>query len=110
MHHLTYTIVIALAVTGTLQAQTHPRPPGLEQAQQAEVQAEASIPPATASHQKRIDGVKLQSEADNLARIAQTIPADVSSIQQGQLPKDFLEKLKAIEKLSKHLRSEIRPQ
>lgn len=103
-------IVITLLVTGALHGQTHPRPPGLQQADQAEAQAQANIPPPTTAHQKRIDAVKLQSEADDLARIAQTIPADVSSIRQGQLPKDFLEKLKEIEKLSKHLRTEIKPQ
>jgi hypothetical protein len=110
MHHLSYAVIIALAIMATSQAQTHPRPPGLQQAQQAETQAEASIPPPTSARQKHIDAVKLQSDADDLARIAQTIPADVSSIQQGQLPKDFLEKLKEIERLSKHLRSEIKPQ
>ncbi|HEY1658207.1 MAG TPA: hypothetical protein VGG14_07665 [Candidatus Sulfotelmatobacter sp.] len=102
--------MIALTVVGTSQAQTHPRPPGLQQAQQAETQAEAGIPPPTATRQKRIDAIEFQSEANDLARIAQTIPADVSSIQQGQLPKDFIEKLKEIEKLSKHLRSGIKPQ
>ena len=41
--------------------------------------------------------------------MAQTIPVDISSIQKGLLPKDTVEKLKQIEKLSKHLRSQIQP-
>ncbi len=110
MQHLSYAILIALIVTSLSQGQSHPRPPGLQQAEQAETRAEQTIPPPTAARQKPIDAVKLQSEADDLARIAQTIPADVSSIQQGQFPKDFLEKLKRIEKLSKHLRAEIKSQ
>jgi hypothetical protein len=66
-----------------------------------------SLPPT--SQQARLDLAKLRQEADELARLAHTIPADVSSIQQGLLPKDMSEKLKQIEKLSKHLRSETTP-
>ena len=47
--------------------------------------------------------------ADELARIAQTIPADVASVKKGMLPKDVIEKLKQIERLSKRLRSELTP-
>jgi hypothetical protein len=59
--------------------------------------------------QVRIDLVKLQQEADDLARTAQTISADVAGVRGGTLPKDMIEKLKRIEKLSKHLRSELNP-
>ena len=58
---------------------------------------------------RRIDLEKLQKEADDLARTAQTIPADVASVRQGMLPKDVIEKLKQIEKLSKRLRGELAP-
>jgi len=59
--------------------------------------------------QHRIDIVKLQQEAEDLARTAQTIPTDVASVRGGALPKDMIEKLKRIEKLSKRLRSELNP-
>jgi hypothetical protein len=59
--------------------------------------------------QHHIDLVKLQQEADDLARTAQTIPADVAQVRQGTMPKDVIEKLKRIEKLSKRLRSELNP-
>jgi hypothetical protein len=59
--------------------------------------------------QRHIDPVKLQREADDLARTAQTIPSDVSNIRRGTLPKDTIQKLKEIEKLSKRLRSELNP-
>jgi hypothetical protein len=58
---------------------------------------------------KRIDLVQAQREADDLARTAQTIPYDVASVRKGMLPKDVIEKLKQIEKLSKRLRSELNP-
>jgi hypothetical protein len=45
--------------------------------------------------------VKLHRDAEELARIAQTIPSDVASIHRGTLPKGTIPKLKEIEKLSK---------
>jgi hypothetical protein len=86
----------------------HPRPPGLQQADQAEQQADRDTPPPP-SAQSRVDFAKLRQDADELSRMAQTIPVDISSIQKGLLPKDTVEKLKQIEKLSKHLRSQIQP-
>jgi len=65
--------------------------------------------PDEAKLQHRIDLVKLQQEADDLARTAQSVPTDVASVRQGTLPKDIIEKLKRIEKLSKRLRSELNP-
>ncbi len=59
--------------------------------------------------QRRTDPEKLQRDADDLARTAQTIPSDIASIRRGTLPKDTLQKLKEIEKLSKRLRSELNP-
>lgn len=59
--------------------------------------------------QRRVDPAKLQRDADDLARTAQTIPSDIANIRRGTLPKDTIEKLKEIEKLSKLLRSELNP-
>lgn len=58
---------------------------------------------------RRVDSGQIQKEADDLARMAQTIPADVASARKGMLPKDVIEKLKQIEKLSKRLRTELNP-
>ncbi len=58
---------------------------------------------------RRIDLVQLQRDADDLARTAQTIPSDMASVRKGMLPKDVIQKLKQIEKLSKHLRNELNP-
>jgi hypothetical protein len=87
-------------------AQSTPIRPGIRQADQAESQTEKNLPPPS-NARTRIDLAKVTQEADELARIAQTIPPDVATIQRGILPKDVLEKLKQIEKLSKHLRSEL---
>ena len=58
---------------------------------------------------RRVDLAQLQREADDLARTAQTIPSDVANVRKGMLPKDVIEKLKQIEKLSKRLRTELNP-
>lgn len=58
---------------------------------------------------RRVDLAQLQRDADLLARTAQTIPSDVANVRKGTLPKDVIAKLKQIEKLSKHLRSELNP-
>jgi hypothetical protein len=101
-------LLAILFANSSVLAQVHPRPPGLQQADQAEQQADKDMgPPALA--QSRVDFAKLNHDAEELAKIAQTIPVDVSSIQKGLLPKDTVEKLKQIEKLSKHLRSQIQP-
>ena len=60
-----------------------------------------------ANLKRRLDLAQLQQEADDLARAAQTIPSDVASVRKGMMPKDVIQKLKQIEKLSKHLRSEL---
>lgn len=69
----------------------------------------AAPSPAPVAPTRHIDLAQLQRDADDLARTAQTIPSDVASVRKGMLPKDVLQKLKQIEKLSKHLRNELNP-
>jgi len=97
-----------LLAAALLPAQTRPIPPGVRQADQAEAQTEKSIPPPI-TQPAHLDVAKLSQEAVELARLAQTIPPDVASIQKGKLPKNMIEKLKQIEKLSRQLRSQINP-
>jgi hypothetical protein len=59
--------------------------------------------------QHKLDMVELQREADDLARTAQTIPTDVANVRKGMMPKDVIQKLKEIEKISKNLRSKLNP-
>jgi hypothetical protein len=58
----------------------------LQQADQAAAQADKNLPPPT-TPSTRFDLGKIQHDADELARIAQTIPIDVPSLQKGLLPK-----------------------
>lgn len=100
------TLLICPVVVGMASGQTKPGPPGLQAARQYESTHPLEAPQAPV---RKIDLDQLQQEADELSALAQTIPADVKSVTQGVLSKDLLDKLKRIEKLSKHLRSEVSP-
>jgi hypothetical protein len=65
----------------------------------------ATTQPAPPVH--RIDNAKVRREADELAKLAAGVPPDVIRLQGGLLPKDVINNLKRIEKLSKQLRREL---
>jgi hypothetical protein len=48
-----------------------------------------------------------KKQADELARLAQSVPPDIDKLAQGQFPRDLVTRLKRIEKLSKQLRREV---
>ncbi len=98
-------LVLFLGIS-SVSAQSRPGPPGLQAAREYESTHPLEAPQVPA---RKIGVAHLQREADELSNLAQSIPADVKSTTQGLLSKDVLEKLKRIEKLSKHLRSEISP-
>ena len=50
---------------------------------------------------------QLQHDAKELAALSASLPADIDQVNRGVLPKDVVEKLKRIEKLSKRLRGEL---
>lgn len=57
----------------------------------------------------RMNMAQLKHDADELAKLMQGIPPEIEKVEKGQLPKDLVERLKSIEKLSKHLRRELYP-
>ena len=68
--------------------------------------------PPTVVHGDRrvvIKAAQVKQEADELSKLAQSIPPDVDKVAKGQLPQDLLTRLKQIEKLSKQLRREVAP-
>jgi len=81
-------------------------PAGIRQADKTEDQTQRNIPPPI-NQPTPLDLAKLQQDADQLAGLAQSIPADMGKVSQGMLPKDLIDKLKQVEKLSKHLRNEL---
>ena len=58
---------------------------------------------------QNLDLAQLQREADELSCLAQSIPTDVDAVGKGMLPRDVLDKLKRIEKISKRLRGALAP-
>ena len=80
--------------------------PWVRQADQAAAQTETNIPPPIMQH-ATIHLVEIEQQADELSRIAQTIPPDIDSVNRGMLPKDIVQRLKQIEKLAKHLQREL---
>lgn len=56
-----------------------------------------------------VDPAALQREAKELLGLSQSVQPDIEALNHGLLSKGLIDKLKRIEKLSKHLRSEIAP-
>ena len=79
-------------------------PPHMQHAQQLQAENEASFP-AAARSAANPDALRL--EAEQLAQLAGSLPADIRNVNKGLLSKDLAQKLKQIEKLSKHLRAEL---
>jgi uncharacterized protein YdeI (BOF family) len=81
---------------------------GQRQADRAEDQFEKTVPPPT-RQQSSVDFAKVKSDADELVILSQSIHSGIDDVGKGLLPKDLIEKLKQMEKLSKRLRNELAP-
>jgi len=79
--------------------------PGSRQAAQMENRNE--VPPQVKPKATGVDPAKLKSEADELVKRAQSIPAEIEHLNKGQMPSDLNQQLKEIEKLAKQLRRQI---
>lgn len=56
----------------------------------------------------RLDRAQIRRDAGELSRLAQSISSEIGDTEKGALPKDLSENLKKIQKLSKHLRDELK--
>lgn len=54
-----------------------------------------------------VDPTILRQEAEELARLSAGVPSQMGQVTDGKMPKDLADQLKRIEKLAKHLRTEI---
>jgi len=80
-----------------------PYPPALRHIDQHPPVIESPSPPPA----QQIDLVQLRRDAEELAKLSQSVPVDMEQVANGLLPKDVLDKLKRIEKLSKRLHGEL---
>ena len=55
----------------------------------------------------RVSNLELQKNAKELGELCAALPSDMDGVKQGLLPKDVLEKLKRVEKLSKRVREQL---
>jgi hypothetical protein len=81
---------------------------GQRQADKAEDQFEKTVPPPIRP-QPSVSFAKVKSDADELVILSQSIHSGIDDVGKGMLPKDLIEKLKQMEKLSKRLRNELAP-
>jgi len=67
------------------------------------------LPAATVNPSKipTQDKTQLRHDAQELADLSASLPADIDQVNRGVLPKDVAAKLKRIEKLSKRLRGKL---
>jgi len=88
------------------QATPHPKPPGIADGQR---QIDKPLEPPLEVRNRRVNIDQVDAETQELRRLADTLPQQIDQVTKGQIPKDLGENLKRIEKLAKHLRSEVSP-
>ncbi|SRR6266478_348333 len=103
---LLFITVFCYVADVAIHPQGRPIPPGVRE---ADKQANAPLEPPASLKRRVANPAQLKSEASELAGLSATIPAQVDQVNKGQIPKDIGDQLKRIEKLAKHLRSEIMP-
>ena len=104
MSRLMFPVWVFLVVLGCVAAEGQRHKVILQPPAPADTQSTADT---EAPVKKHFDAVQVQREARELSDLAKSIPLDIEHVNQGLMPKDMIEKLKRIEKLSKHLRSEV---
>ena len=99
-----FAFCLMLSASGDCAQGGRPVPPGVRE---ADKQGNAPIEPPAKFKQKPTDRAVLKQEAEALAKLSAGVPAQVDQVTRGQISKDLVEQLKQIEKLAKHLRSEL---
>ena len=94
-----------LCVLVVLPLSQHAKPTGIRTADQ---QANQPLEPPMQPHRK-IDAEQVKKEADELKTLADGVPSQIEQVTKNQYPKDLTENLRRIERLAKHLRSEVTP-
>jgi hypothetical protein len=84
----------------------HSKPPGIAA---IDSNANAPIERPVENRSKQINVQQVKQEAEELRTLANALPAQIEQATSNQLPKDLSDNLKKIEKLAKHLRSEVTP-
>jgi hypothetical protein len=84
-------------------------PPGLVEGEQQIEKGSQSVEKPMELRNKKFDVAQVKQEADELRKLADVLPDQIQQVSNNQLPKDLSDNLKRIERLAKHLRSEVVP-
>ena len=96
---------ISLFVLGILFAATPLFSQNVNTMNPVEIQAQKH---ATADDLRaRASNIQFQKDVEELRELCSTVPGDMDGVKQGLLPKDLLDKLKRIERLSKRVREQL---
>ena len=82
------------------------KPPGIVAADQ---QSNQSVEPPMEMRSRKMNVDQVKQEADELKKLADGVPAQIEQVTKNQYPKDLTDNLKRIERLAKHLRTEVTP-
>ncbi len=82
---------------------TAPRPREIEHRLPADEPEQVQAP----AQRRTIDAAQVKCKAEELAKLAESIPVKTQLAGKGVVPKDLNQQLKRIEKLSKQLRREL---
>ena len=82
------------------------KPPGIVT---ADKQSNQPIEPPMKMGSRKLNVEQAKQEADELKKLADGVPAQIEQGTKNQYPKDLNDNLKRIERLAKHLRSEVTP-
>lgn len=63
--------------------------------------------PSAVTQPAKANADQLQHDAAELMALTKSVPTDIDALNRGLLPKEMIEKLKRIEKLSKELRKKL---
>ena len=99
-------VALLLSVCGAALAQGKQIPPGVRQADHAEVEFEKNVPPPAPLH-TRMNFDQQRREAEQLAALAKSIAQKTEKISNSTIPKGLDEDLRHVEKIARRLRSKL---
>jgi hypothetical protein len=110
MRQSTFCLLVFLLLPPSLVPQSRGRRvPGLADGEQQIDSGNKSIEKPMELRNQKVDVEQIKREAEELRKLADGVPPQIQQVANNQLPKDLSDNLKRIEKLAKHLRSEVTP-
>jgi hypothetical protein len=110
MRGFTFSLIVFLLLPLSVVPQSRGRRvPGLADGEQQIDSGNKSIDKPMEIRNRKVNVEQVKQEAEELRELADGVPPQIQQVTNNQLPKDLSDNLKRIEKLAKHLRSEVTP-